>query len=85
MMKPTLHLNGTSANSLYEGYIEAWKAIHAAIDHLAAAAPHGRDYYPQGPDAYDEARKEHNKRMNALQSMSEDMMNLAQHCAGVKF
>ena len=65
---PTLHLNGTSGTTLVEEYRDAYKAIDRAIDALAATTCNGRDFYPQGPDAYYRAREE---RQQALQKLRE--------------
>jgi hypothetical protein len=55
---PTLHLNGTSKNDLRDGYADAYDAIDKAIKALANAELNGRDFYPQGPSAYSQARSE---------------------------
>lgn len=52
MMIPTLHLNGTSRTELIKQLTDAGHALALAIDALGNASPHGRDYYPQGPDAF---------------------------------
>jgi hypothetical protein len=48
MQKPTIHLNGTSADSLLRDDEAAHDAVTQAISALAQVAPHGRDYYVQG-------------------------------------
>jgi hypothetical protein len=63
---PTIHLNGTSFTDLRDGYAAAYDAIDKAIDALAAAELNGRDFYPQGPDAYYQARKERNAAFDQL-------------------
>ena len=55
---PTLHLNGTGKNNLRDGYANAYDAIDKAIEALANAELNGRDFYPQGPGAYSQARSE---------------------------
>jgi hypothetical protein len=55
---PTVHLNGTGFTDLRDGYAAAYDAIDKAMDALAKAELNGRDFYPQGPDAYYQARKE---------------------------
>jgi hypothetical protein len=59
MTYPTVHLNGTSKGSLEEQLRDAYDAVQVAMDKLSDAAPNGRDYYPQSPDAYYQAREEH--------------------------
>jgi hypothetical protein len=44
---PTIHLNGTSQESLISGYLDAITALHHAGSVLARAAPNMRDYYVQ--------------------------------------
>lgn len=51
MILPSIHLNGTAGADLLAGYREAHEALTRAITAVSAAAPHGRDYYPQGDDA----------------------------------
>lgn len=76
MIEPTIHLNGTSREALHEGYIAAGQAVRQAILALAEAAPHERDYYPQGDDAYKRAMAEHNARAVKLGSVLEDLIVL---------
>ena len=63
---PTLHLNGTSKTDLRNGYLAAHDAIDAAIEALASAELNGRDFYPQGPDAYSQARSERDEALKQL-------------------
>jgi hypothetical protein len=79
MMKPSIHLNGTSRDDLFDGYMVAMAAVEAAIDALVRCAPHGRDYYPQGDDAWKQAYAEHDARLRALNSVSRELTELAAH------
>lgn len=81
MIKPSIHLNGTSAGALFDGYVKAMLAVDAAIEKLAQASPHGRDYYPQGDDAFDKARAEHTARIHALRGVAGELRDLAEHCS----
>ena len=63
---PTIHLNGTSGDDLKREYHNAYKAIDAAIDALGAATSNGRDFYPQGSDAYSRHRQERNSAFSQL-------------------
>jgi len=65
---PTLHLNGTSKTDLRDGYAAAYDAINNAIDALAKAESNGRDFYPQGPDAFYQHRKERQTAFDSLRS-----------------
>jgi len=79
MMLPTIHMNGTSARALLEGYCNAISAIHDALEALARTAPNGRDYYPQGPNACAQADAEHNDRKHALIKVMNELQALAEH------
>ena len=63
---PTIHLNGTSKTDLRDGYLAAHEAIGKAVQALANAELNGRDYYPQGPDAYRQARCERDEALKQL-------------------
>jgi hypothetical protein len=83
MTAPTVHLNGTSAAALLEGYekataavtaaltalCEATAAVTAALTALGEAAPNARDYYPQGPGAWTNVREAHMADLNALHNV----------------
>lgn len=74
IIAPTVHLNGTSKGALMEGYGNAYAALEAAMAALSEACPNGRDYYPQGPDAFVAARDEHIAQMGALRDIRDNMM-----------
>ena len=77
MIFPTLHLNGTSGPMLIEGYKDAVRAVNAAIDAMAKIEFNGRDYYPQGDDAFRQARKEHAARFEALNQVQAELIKIA--------
>jgi hypothetical protein len=65
---PTVHLNGTSFTELRDGYAAAYDAIEKACNALAQAELNGRDFYPQGPSAYSQAREERSEAFRRLRS-----------------
>jgi hypothetical protein len=65
---PTIHLNGTSGKDLWNEYHAAYEATKNSIDALCNATCNGRDFYPQGPAAFSQARSE---RDGALQKLRE--------------
>lgn len=77
---PTIHTNGTSRASLFDGYVDAGTAIREAISKLEDAAPHGRDYYLQGEGAYKVAERQHLDRLARLQSVLAEITHLVEHC-----
>jgi hypothetical protein len=81
MTKPTIHLNGSDAESLLEGYMNALTAVQGAIDAVKETWPHARDYYVQGEGAAHAAMHEHNNRMAILESVRGELDLLASHVA----
>lgn len=79
MMLPTIHLNGTSRSELFDTHVAAIVALDQAMAALRRAAPNGRDYYPQSPHAYAQARDEHLARLAAMDAISRDLHALAEH------
>jgi len=73
MMTPTIHLNGTGKRALLDELQTAHAALAAAIDVVRQVTVHGRDYYPQGPAAYTQARHEMDGRLAALAGVQADL------------
>ena len=59
MSIPTVDANGTSRDVRDQQYENALAKLHDAVTALEAAAPNGRDYYLQGPDAFGIAQAKH--------------------------
>lgn len=77
---PTIHSNGTSAKSLQEGYLFAYRAVSEAIKRAQDGThPDGRDYYPQPIGAIEKAREEHRDRLRRLQGVADEYLALAEH------
>ena len=69
MILPTVHLNGTAKDDLVGTLVEASTRLNDAYAAIRLTAPHGRDYYPQGPDALHTATQQHMKRLATLDSL----------------
>lgn len=84
MQLPTIHLNGTSKESLVDSLCTASFALDAAYTALKQTAPNGRDYYPQGPAALQQAESEHLDRLRRLDAIKSeiDEMTIAIHEMG---
>ena len=78
MMIPTIHLNGTSKESIVGDLCEANHAIHEAGRLLAKCYPNGRDYYTQGPEAIEAAMREHEGRMERLRSVANELLAIVE-------
>jgi phage shock protein A len=77
LMKPTVHLNGTSKERLLEDLCDAIDALHKAGTALAKAAPNARDYYVQSNTAYATAAKQHDTRMQKLREVIDELETIA--------
>lgn len=78
-VRPTLHLNGSSAYTLRETYAAAMVALGAALDALEACAPNARDYYPQGDQAILFAAREHSVRVERVRESLNEVSDLYEH------
>ena len=82
MQMPTIHLNGTSPDSLLGSYCTAMNALLDAIKTVEACAPNGRDYYVNGGDIK-AACSEHANRVAKLVDVRRDLNTMAEHVAGL--
>lgn len=69
LLAPLLHLNGSSAKTLLDGYRAAHTALYDALVAMRESAPNARDYYPQGDDAFNQARREHDARVATVNNV----------------
>jgi hypothetical protein len=79
MIYPTIHLNGTSKKQLLEEYSDACAALHKAIFKMERLTVHDRDYYPQGPEIGERARKEMRERIKAVLAIRLSLMAIMSH------
>lgn len=77
LVPPTIHMNGTSKDELLNQLVAVVSALDAALAAINAAAPNGRDYYPQGPEAFREAQAAFEERVLAVRRVHTDFSNLA--------
>ncbi len=82
MTKPTIHSNGDRPEVLRDGYLSAYHAVNEAGKALQEIAPNGRNYYPQGDSAINNALDEHGDRLSKLRFVAIELMELAEHCDG---
>lgn len=71
---PSIHLNGTSKESLTDALREAYQAIGDAYMVHRETAPNARDYYPQGPQAFQKAREAFEARCRKLVEVREELL-----------
>lgn len=79
--KPTVHLNGTSRRYLLETHQRAFGALGEALEAIKAAAPNGRDFYPQGERAIVDAIEQHRDRLLRIQTVMNEVATLLEHIA----
>jgi hypothetical protein len=73
---PTVHLNGTSGESLEERAFSAVQAVSSAIDAMCEAGPNARDYYMQGDTAAFDAQREHEDRVKRLKMVRDELREI---------
>ena len=78
---PTIHLNGSGAQGMADGYCAAMCAVNDALEKVAEAGPNARDDYPQGQPAIDAALAQHRDRCDRLRAVAAELEQLARHCA----
>ena len=77
---PIVHLNGTSARDLTEGYLECARAISEALGAIRKLEFNWRDYYPK-PGSWELARSEMVCRIESLEDMKGEFETIAMHCS----
>jgi hypothetical protein len=63
---PSIHLNGTGRRMLTEDYTTAYYALQTAIRAFQSIEFNARDYYPQGADAFYQARSQRDIQLQHL-------------------
>ena len=78
---PTIHINGTSAQDLTDGYTQARRAAQDAMTALSQVEFNSRDYYPQGQMAWLDAVRERQELFNKLSQVSAALYEIEIHCS----
>lgn len=73
---PTIHDNGTSKERLVAALCNVSEKLDEVFAALKQTAPNGRDYYPQGPEAMEKARQEHDDRCRRLDAFKKEIDDL---------
>jgi hypothetical protein len=81
---PTIHLNGSSPDCLFDDYEKAATALYKALDALNKTAPNGRDYYVSGPSALAKAAAEHIDRCRRVRSVITEFQIILEHLANAR-
>jgi hypothetical protein len=79
LVLPTIHLNGTSKEELFNDLSNALYAIQLARECVQATAPHGRDYCTKSGNALQQALAQHASRLRALQTVYDELQAIAEH------
>ena len=82
LTKPTIHMNGSSVHDLSACLENAYAALRVAMEKLEECAPNGRDYYPQGNNAINQAMAEHYGRTKAILEIMRQLGELYLHVTG---
>jgi hypothetical protein len=78
---PVANINGASLESLIDQNYAALRAVTAAIDALAIAAPHGRDFQTLAPEVFRIAVREHSERVVMLGKIERELMEIVANLA----
>jgi hypothetical protein len=84
MIKPTIHLNGTSPERLFEDYHNAYRAVNAAIEALANVEFHPRDYYPQDDKVFELARAQRVEQFTKLREIRDELRDVAEYVSNFR-
>ncbi len=76
---PVVHLNGSGKANLREQFDTAVSLLEQASSALRLARPHARDYYPDGDAAYYVANDQHQARINAVENILDEMVQIRNH------
>jgi hypothetical protein len=76
MVIPTVHLNGTSKEALLSQLSAAICALGKALESLAEASPHSRDYYIQEAGAFVRAEQEHAARISSVMVVRDELASI---------
>ena len=76
-MIPTVYINGTPGERLFEDVMKAYEAVRQAQEAMRDVTPNGRDYVTQGPEATTKARDQHSARQRKLAEVFEDLAAIA--------
>ena len=68
---PTIHLNGTSKETLIEGYSNIIENLDKLSDSISSCEFHSRDYYVHDVDAFSNALRERNKHINNISEFAQ--------------
>lgn len=71
---PTIHLNGTSPEMLRDDYEKVYWSVSQAIEALKKAEFNPRDFYPQGEEEWQTAKREREEIFKKLRDAKEYAM-----------
>jgi hypothetical protein len=81
---PTVHLNGSGFERLFKLHADVNGSLRTAIAKLEEAAPHARDFYVQGDDSFQKARKEHEDRVARIRSVMSEIDEVLENLSDQK-
>lgn len=84
LVGPVVHLNGTGGKTLLHEATEAFNALQAAREKLAAMTHHMRDYYTLPSGGHDELGAQRNARADRCEALEAMMEEVADYMAGIE-
>lgn len=81
IVKPIVCLNGSGRDALIQEQLEAIDGIDHALEALADAAPHARDFQLK-PELYSLARTQHEHRVEAISKVKAELLEILNSLTG---
>lgn len=82
MIHPVVHVNGTPREVLFRQLGGAAQALRGALIDMRSAQPNGRDYYPLGGHAINEAGLDHQARLKAVAGVLAEYEQMLERVVG---
>lgn len=76
---PTVHMNGTGIRTLQETYEAAAHALDDFTDQWIKIEFNSRDYYPQGPEAWDAAVEQREAMNHKIRELKQYLQTHREH------
>lgn len=73
LVQPMVNINGTSREALINQQVEVMEALDKALDAMANAWPHPRDYQLQAPGTYQAAADAWSDRNRMLLALKDEI------------
>lgn len=81
---PCIHLNGTGGDTLLREYLNAHRELNIFVGALVKTTCHGRDYYPLGDEAHQDALRTRRAIYSLCDEIDAYLCDHIKHLSGVR-